>query len=116
MYVQRDVLPRILRLQVQQLRHDQVRDLGVHQRPHEHDALAQQARVDVQGALAAGSLLDHHRDDWAHAPNIAGFQARRRRGGHSWLLAPRGFAVTQPLRFVAMAVGALLAERHRALA
>src|SRR5439155_10811601 len=32
----------------------------------EHDALVQQARVDVEGALAARGLLDDHGNQWAH--------------------------------------------------
>ena len=60
--VEEDVLVGILRLEEQQLRHDQVGgDLG-HRPDQEHHALLQQPRVDVVGALAAPRLLDHHRD------------------------------------------------------
>ena len=34
--------------------------------PEEDDPLVQEARVDVEGALAARRLLDHHRDQRAH--------------------------------------------------
>jgi ferredoxin len=58
-----DVLVRILGLQEQQLRDDQVGHV-VLDRTHEEDhPLLEQARVDVVGAFAAGSLLDHHRHE-----------------------------------------------------
>ena len=60
--VDRDVLVRVVGLEVDQLRDDEVRDLVVDRRADEDDALAQQARVDVERALAARVLLDHHRD------------------------------------------------------
>ena len=53
--------------QVQELGHDQVRDLVGDRGAEEDDALVQQARVDVERALAAGGLLDDHWDQWAHA-------------------------------------------------
>ena len=58
------------RLQVEQLGHDQVGDLVVHGCPQEDDALVEQAGVDVEGALAARRLLDHHGDKWAHGPRL----------------------------------------------
>src|SRR5262245_63225030 len=67
--VEEDVLVGILRLEKEELRHDQV---GGHlgDRPdQEHHALLQQARVDVVSALAAPRLLDHHRDQ-AEIPNL----------------------------------------------
>src|SRR5207247_8120230 len=60
--VDRDVLVRILRLEMEKLRHDQVRDLVVDGRAEEDDPLVEQARVDVERALAARGLLDHHRN------------------------------------------------------
>ena len=66
--VQRDVLVRVLGLEVQQLGDDQVRDLVVHGCPQEDDALVQQPAVDVEGALASRRLLDHHGDKGAHGP------------------------------------------------
>ncbi len=56
--VQVDVLVGILGLQVQELRHDEVADGVVDRRPEEHDPLLEQARVDVERALAAAGLLD----------------------------------------------------------
>src|SRR4029450_362414 len=64
--VDRDVLVRVLRLQVEELRDDEIRDLIVDRRSEEDDALVEQARVDVERALAARGLLDHHRNQRAH--------------------------------------------------
>jgi hypothetical protein len=47
---------------VEDLGDDQVRDLVVDRLAEKHDPLAQEAGVDVVGALAARGLLDHHRD------------------------------------------------------
>ena len=47
---------------MQQLSDDQVRDLVVDGGPQEDDALCQQARIDVEGALAARGLLNDHWD------------------------------------------------------
>jgi hypothetical protein len=52
--VEVDVAVRVLRLQEEDLRHDQVGDLIVDLLAEEHDALAQQERVDVVRPLAAG--------------------------------------------------------------
>ena len=60
--VDRDVLVRIHRLQVQQLRDDDVGDLIVDRGAQEDDALVEQARVDVVLALAASAALDDCRD------------------------------------------------------
>ncbi len=57
---------------MQELRDDQVRDLVVDRRAEKHDAFGEQPRVDVEGALAARGLLDHHRDQRAHAPSLPG--------------------------------------------
>ena len=54
--VERDVLVGVLALQEQQLRDDQVGGLVVDRADQEDHALAQQARVDVVGALAAARL------------------------------------------------------------
>ncbi len=43
-----DVLVRVLGLQVQELRHDEVADRVVDRRAEEHDPVLQQARVDVE--------------------------------------------------------------------
>src|SRR6185437_4098560 len=59
--VEVDVLVRILRLQEQHLRHDQIGDLVIDLADQKDHPFLQQARVDVVGALAASSLLDDHR-------------------------------------------------------
>ncbi len=51
--VDRDVLFGILALEVQQLRHHEVRHLIVDRRAQEDDPLVEQPRVDVELALAA---------------------------------------------------------------
>ena len=51
--VQVDVLVGVIRLEVDQLGDDQVGDVLVHLAAEEHDAVVQQPRVDVEGALAA---------------------------------------------------------------
>src|SRR5256885_454627 len=68
--IDRDVLVGILGLQVQELRDDQVGDLVVDGCSEKADALVQQARVDVERTLAARGLLDHHRDQRAHAGSL----------------------------------------------
>jgi hypothetical protein len=60
--VHRDVLVGVDRLEVQQLRDHEVGHLVVDRRADEDDALVEQARVDVEGALAARVLLDDHRN------------------------------------------------------
>jgi len=47
----------------QEFGHDEVGDLVVDRRPEEDDPVLEQARVDVEGALSARVLLDHH---WDH--------------------------------------------------
>src|SRR5438874_7551034 len=64
------VLVRVLGLEVEELRDDQVGDLVVDGCSEEADALVQQARIDVERALAARGLLDHHRDQRAHAGSL----------------------------------------------
>src|ERR1700722_5796317 len=56
---------------MQQLRHDEVRDLIVDGSPEEDDSLVQEAAVDVERALPAGGLLDDHRYQWAHSPRFS---------------------------------------------
>src|SRR5215469_7482013 len=58
-----DGLLGILGLEEEQLRDHQVGDVVVDRAAQEDDALLQQARVDVVGALTARALLDHHRDE-----------------------------------------------------
>ena len=60
--VEVDVLLRVLGLEEQQLGDDQVGDVVVDRRAEEDDAVLEQARVDVVGALAAAGLLDDDRD------------------------------------------------------
>ena len=57
-----DVVLRILRLEEQQLGDDQVGDLIVDGRAEEDDAVLEQARVDVVGALAPPGLFDDDGD------------------------------------------------------
>src|SRR5215218_4289271 len=77
--VELDVLVRVLRLQVEQLGHDQVGHRVVDRRAQEDDPLVQQARVDVEGALAAVGLLDDDRDQivgrWLHRRYSLGSEA-----------------------------------------
>src|SRR5437870_7890223 len=47
---------------MEELGHDEVCDLVVDRCAEEDDPVLEQARVDVEGALAARVLLDHHRD------------------------------------------------------
>ena len=65
--VQRDVLVGVDRLQVKQLRDDEVGDLIVDLAAQEHDAVVEQPAVDVERALAARALLDDHGDEWHRA-------------------------------------------------
>ncbi len=58
---------------MQQLGDDQIRDLVVDRRAEEDDALVEQPAVDVELALAACGLLDHHRDQLhVHALTLVG--------------------------------------------
>jgi hypothetical protein len=56
---------------MKELRHDQVRDVLGDGRTEKHDALVQEAGVDVEGALPAGGLLDDHWNQWAHVTFLA---------------------------------------------
>src|SRR4051812_17895052 len=82
--VDRDVLVRILGLEMQELRHDEVGDLVVHGGPQEDDPLVQQAAVDVERALPTGGLFDDHRYEWAHGPR---FVSLRTLESFRWLTA-----------------------------
>src|SRR6266498_1922282 len=64
--VERDVLAGVLGLEMEQLGDRQVGDLVVDRRPQEDDSLAEETRVDVEGALTVHRLLDHHRNLRAH--------------------------------------------------
>src|SRR5204862_7022526 len=89
--VDRDVFVRVLGLEVQQLGDDQVRDLIVDRGAEKDDSLVQQARINVEGALASRGLLDDHGNQRAHAGSLlAGVQsfvsvgAVSFSGVHSW--------------------------------
>jgi hypothetical protein len=71
--VEEDVLVRIFRFQEQQLRHHEVGRRIIDRAHQENHPLAQQARVDVVGALAATAGLDDHR----HQAQALCFMARR---------------------------------------
>jgi hypothetical protein len=60
-----DVLVRVLGLQVDELRADQVGDGVVDRRAQEDDVLLEQAAVEVVGPLATVGLFDHSRDEVA---------------------------------------------------
>ena len=90
----------ILRLEVQELRHDQVRDLVVDRGSEEDDPLVQQAGVDVERALAARRLLDHHRDQRAHAVSLLRHSAT---GGPQLRLGLGLFLVGRPDRLARLA-------------
>ena len=66
--VQVDVLVGVVGLEVDQLRDDQVGGYLVDLAAEEHDAIVEQARVDVERALTAGGLLDDHRDQGHLSP------------------------------------------------
>ena len=57
-----------LALEVQHLRDHEVGDLVVDRGAEEDDALIEQARVDVELALAAGGALDDHGDQRHGSP------------------------------------------------
>src|SRR4051794_3124235 len=59
-----DVLVGVIGLQMQQLRDDEVGDRVVDRLADEDDPLAQQARIDVERALAARVLLNDHGYEW----------------------------------------------------
>jgi hypothetical protein len=51
---------------MEQFRDRQVGELVVDRRAEEDDPLVEEARIDVEGALAVHGLLDHHRNQRAH--------------------------------------------------
>src|SRR5204863_5962628 len=65
--VDRDVLAGVLRLEMEQLGDGQIGDLVVDRGAEKDDSLAKQVRVDVGSPLSTRVLLDHHRDQRAHA-------------------------------------------------
>ena len=84
--VQADVLLRILGLEEQQLGDDQVGEVVLDRVAQEDDPFAQQARVDVVGALPPAGGLDDHGDEHAWTPSFsvarAGGSAGRVSGHH----------------------------------
>src|SRR6476620_10871532 len=61
---------------MEKLGDDQIRDLSVDRGAEKDDSLVQQARVDVERALASRGLLDDHGDQRAHAGSLlAGVQS-----------------------------------------
>ena len=60
--VEADIRVRILGCEEEELSDHEVRDLLVDRPAQEHDAVAEQARVDVEGALGAAVSLDDGRD------------------------------------------------------
>ena len=73
--VEADVLVGVVGLEVDELGDDEVGDLVVDRRAEEDDPLVEQARVDVEGALAAARLLDDHRNQWHSRlhPSLQGY-------------------------------------------
>ena len=86
--VEVDVLLRVLRLEEQELRHDEVRVHVVDLAVHEHDAVLEEARVDVVGPLAASGLFD---DDGNEAEGGGSGTALASTGHRSrwWVLSGR---------------------------
>src|SRR3954462_14475893 len=66
--VQADVLLRILRFEEQELGDDQVREVVFDRVAQKDDPLAQEARVDVVGALPPAGGLDDHGDEHSGLP------------------------------------------------
>jgi len=63
-----DVLVRVFGSQEEQLRHDDVGNLVVDWCADEDDAVLEEPRVDIKGALATVGGLDHHRDERLRLP------------------------------------------------
>src|SRR5207247_3243047 len=61
-----DLFLGIVGLEKEQLRDHQGGDAVFHRAGDEDDALLEQPRIDVVGALATIGLLDHHRDEIIH--------------------------------------------------
>src|SRR5947209_2668030 len=64
--VEADVLLRLVGLEVDHLGHDQVCHLRGDRGAQEDDADVQEPRVDVERALAAAGLFDHHGNHGRH--------------------------------------------------
>jgi len=62
-HVEVDVFARLLRVEEEKLRGDQVGNVVVHLLAEKHDALAQEPRIDVERALVGARLLYHHWHD-----------------------------------------------------
>ena len=83
-----DFLFGVLRLQEQQLGHDQRRHAVLHRAGDEDDALLEEARIDVVGPLAPVGLLDHHGNEVVHVgvyrvSHVSDLFRRGRTGGTS---------------------------------
>ncbi len=87
--VQADVLLRVLGLEEEQLRDDEVRDVVLDRVAQEDDPFLEQARVDVVGALASAGGLDDHRHEHGLTPwcdcGCGGW----------WLVSPRRRALSR---------------------
>jgi hypothetical protein len=73
-------LLRVLALQEEQLRDDQPGAHVVDRPPDDDDALAEQAGVDVEGALSSRGRLDDHGDEAVHRFRFPPFRSRGGRG------------------------------------
>src|SRR5260370_28436809 len=69
-YIHIDLTLGILGLKEEKLRRNEVRDLVVDLTAEEDDAILQQPRVNVVGALTAPGLLDHEWNEDAHGLRI----------------------------------------------
>src|SRR6266536_2705991 len=63
-----DVLLGVFHLQKEKLSDDEIRNVIVHRRSDEDDTILEQPRIDIVAALAAASLLHHHRNQ--HLGNV----------------------------------------------
>ena len=61
-----DLFFRVFRFEEKQLSHHQARHMVFDRPGDEHDAFLQQARIDVVGAFAPRTLLDHHGNEVHH--------------------------------------------------
>src|SRR5207245_3840781 len=83
-----DVLLRVVRGKVDELRHDQVRHHVVDGAADEDDAVLEQARVDVEGALAVAALVLGDGRDESHDRNCTRYI---RAVGRAAAMAPSDF-------------------------
>src|SRR4029079_12246611 len=74
-------------LEVEQLGHDEVRDLVVHGQPEEDDPLVQEPREDVVLALPSGAALDDGGDEGHGHGRVRG-QPRPRTVGRAPMTTP----------------------------